>query len=376
MGHRVTELLPDTPSRSGRRRPDSRAGCLAALVALTVLVAGLWFVGSRAVDFVGDRLSGASTDFPGPGTGRVTVEVEQGASGSQIGQALEEAGVVADATLFSELAASDPDGASIQPGTYEMRREMSSQGALELLIAGDERVSYAVTIPEGLTVEEILDRVAADSQISRRALSRAADRPQDLNLPDYANGRLEGYLFPAQYDLPPGTSATEALTMMVERFRSVVEEGSIEQRARQLGVAPGDLVTIASLVQAEAPAGSFDKVARVVYNREDANMALQFDSTVHYAIGDTGGDVFTTPEERETDSPYNTYLYPGLPPGPIGSPGEEALEAALAPADGDWLYFVTVNLETGETLFADDLAEHNANVAKLREYCDSTEDVC
>jgi UPF0755 protein len=376
MGHRVTELLPDTPSRSSRRRPDSRSGCLAALIALTVLVVGLWFVGSRAVDFLGDQLSGASADFPGPGTGRVTVEVEEGASGSQIGRALEEAGVVADATLFSELAASDPDGASIQPGTYEMRKEMSSQGALELLIAGDERVSYAVTIPEGLTVEEILDQVAADSQISRKALGRAASRPQNLNLPEYADGKLEGYLFPAQYDLPPGTSATEALTMMVERFRSVVEEGSIEQRAGQLGVAPGDLVTIASLVQAEAPAGSFEKVARVVYNREDANMALQFDSTVHYAIGDTGGDVFTTPQERETDSPYNTYLYPGLPPGPIGAPGEDALEAALDPADGDWLYFVTVNLETGETLFADDLAEHNANVAKLRAYCDSTEDVC
>ena len=376
MGHRVTELLPDAPSRGAQRRPDSRFGCVAALVALTVLVAGLWFVGSRAIDFLDDQFSGAPADYPGPGTGKVTIEVEEGASGSQIAQTLEEAGIVADATLFAELAASDPDGSLIQPGTYVMRREMSSEGALELLIAGDQRVSYAVTIPEGLTVEEILDRVAAESQISRKALRKAASRPQDLNLPEYANGKLEGYLFPAQYDIPPGTTATEALTMMVDRFRGVVEDGNIEQRARQLGVAPGDLVTIASLVQAEAPAGSFDKVARVVYNREDADMALQFDSTVHYAIGDTGGDVFTTPEERETDSPYNTYLYPGLPPGPIGAPGEEALEAALEPADGDWLYFVTVNLETGETLFADDLAEHNANVAKLREYCDSTEDVC
>jgi UPF0755 protein len=152
-----------------------------------------------------------------------------------------------------------------------------------------------------------------------------------------------------------------------------VKDANVEQRARDLGVRPHDLVTIASLVQAEAPAGAFEKVARVIYNREEERMALQFDSTVHYALGDTGGDPFTTDEERRVDSPYNTYLYPGLPPGAIGAPGEDALEAALSPARGEWLYFVTVNLETGETRFAEDLAEHNANVRKLEKYCRTAE---
>jgi UPF0755 protein len=360
---------------AGRRRlqPKRRNGCIAALVALLVLVGGVVFVGSRVFDFVGDRLSAAPEDYPGPGRGQVTVTIEEGASGAQIGESLEQRGVIADASLFADLAAADPQGASIQPGDYELAMEMSSAEALELLIAGGNRVSYAVTIPEGLTVGEVLDRVAKEAGIPRKALARAAERPQTLGLPAYAGEDLEGYLFPAQYEMPPGTSATEALTMMVDRFRTVAEEAEIEQRARELGIGPHELVTIASLVQAEAPAGSFDKVARVIYNREEEQMALQFDSTVHYAIGDTGGDAFTTPEERLTDSPYNTYLYPGLPPGAIGAPGEDALEAALTPAEGDWLYFVTVNLETGETLFAETLGQHNANVDKLEEYCRTAE---
>ena len=373
MGHRVTDLLDEPPPArgEGRREQSSRTrGCLAALLALVVIVGGLVFVGNRAFDFLGDLFSeSASADFPGPGRGQVTVTVEEGSTGSQIARTLEEAGVVADAATFAEVVANDPEGDSIQAGAYEMRLEMSSEDALELLLAGSSRVTYAVTIPEGLTVEEILDQLAKETQISRDALAKVARDPGDLELPAYADGDLEGYLFPAQYEMPPKTTATQALKMMVDRFRQVVEDGDLEQRARDLGVQPHDLVTIASLVQAEAPAGSFDKVARVVYNREEEGMALQFDSTVHYAIGDTGGNPFTTDEERRFDSPYNTYLYPGLPPGAIGAPGEEALEAALSPAEGDWLYFVTVNFETGETLFAETLDEHNDNVDKLEEYC-------
>jgi UPF0755 protein len=374
MGPRVSELLPAQPAAEQRPlKPKRRSGCIAALVAVAVLVGGVGFVGSRVFDFVADRLSAAPADYPGPGQGQVTVTIEEGASGAQIGETLEGADVIADASLFADLAAADPQGASIQPGEYEMVRQMSSADALQLLISGGNRVSYAVTIPEGLTVGGVLSVVAREADIPRRALERAAERPQTLGLPAYAGGNLEGYLFPAQYEMPPGTSATEALTMMVDRFRAVAAEADIEQRARDLGLDPNELVTIASLVQAEAPAGSFGKVARVIYNREQEQMALQFDSTVHYAIGDTGGDAFTTPEERETDSPYNTYLYPGLPPGAIGAPGEEALEAALTPAEGDWLYFVTVNLETGETRFAETLGQHNANVDLLEEYCRTAE---
>jgi len=373
MGRRVTDLLPGSPTpRGGQRRAKTKSarGCIAALVALAVVVAGIAFAGSRLFGYVDGLLSEAATaDYPGPGRGQVTIEVEEGQTGSQIASTLEEANVIADATLFAELVAAHPKGGTIQVGSYEMMREMSSEDALQLLLDGGSRVTYAVTIPEGLTVEEILDLIAAETKISRTALTNAAENPAALKLPAYANGDLEGYLFPAQYELPPGTSAAEALSMMVERFRTVVEDGNIEQRAQELGLSAHDIITIASLVQAEAPAGSFDKVARVIYNREQEGMALQFDSTVHYANGDTGGDPFTTDEERAIDSPYNTYLYPGLPPGAIGAPGEEAIEAALTPADGNWLYFVTINFKTGETRFAETLDEHNGNVRLLEEYC-------
>ncbi|MGH3452955.1 MAG: endolytic transglycosylase MltG, partial [Nocardioidaceae bacterium] len=112
-----------------------------------------------------------------------------------------------------------------------------------------------------------------------------------------------------------------------------------------------------------------------IYNRVVAGDLLQLDSTVHYAVDGTTNRVFTSDEQRNIDSPYNTYRFPGLPPGPIDSPGEAALEAALNPTPGDWTFFVTVNLETGETLFATSLAQHNANVAKLQEYCESS-DLC
>jgi UPF0755 protein len=373
----MTDLLTEQPGPSDEDRRStaaSRRGCLAALLGLAVIAGVIWFVGARLIGFAEDTFgSGGDEDFAGPGKGQVTVSVPEGASGADIGGLLEERGVIADASFFADLAAEDPAAASIQPGDYELPKELPSEDALRLLIDGRNRVSYAVTFPEGLTVKEILDQLAEDADISRQALARAAQQPQKLNLPAYAGGNLEGYLFPAQYELPPGTTATEALAMMVDRFRTVVKDANVEQRARDLGVRPHDLVTIASLVQAEAPAGAFEKVARVIYNREEERMALQFDSTVHYALGDTGGDPFTTDEERRVDSPYNTYLYPGLPPGAIGAPGEDALEAALSPARGEWLYFVTVNLETGETRFAEDLAEHNANVRKLEKYCRTAE---
>ncbi len=161
---------------------------------------------------------------------------------------------------------------------------------------------------------------------------------------------------------------------MVERFNEEAAQISIEQSAADLGVTPAELVTVASLVQAEAGTADMAKVAAVIYNRLDEGIALQFDSTLHYADG-SRGDVVASEELRNIESPYNTYKYPGLPPGPIASPGTEALEAAANPADVSSLYFVTVNLATGETLFADTYREHLGNVDKYNEYC-QTSDEC
>jgi len=199
------------------------------------------------------------------------------------------------------------------------------------------------------------------------------DNPAAIGLPDYAEGNAEGYLFPATYDLGPKDTPESILTAMVDRWRQAADDVDLEGAAEELEYSPHELMTVASLIQAEARGEYMPKVARVLYNRLETDGPptyglLQLDATVNYAL-DRQRSARTTEEDRQTESPYNTYLNTGLPPGPIESPGEEAMEAATAPADGPWFYYVTVNLRTGETKFAETLEEHNQNVEELNEYC-------
>jgi UPF0755 protein len=207
------------------------------------------------------------------------------------------------------------------------------------------------------------------TEISKADLQAVLDDPSELDLPAVANGNPEGYLFPATYDVPPGTTALQLLKQMAAKTVSVATDLDIGTRAKALGYTGEQILTIASILEYEANNDEdYAKVARVLYNRLDRGMPLQLDSTVSYVSG-RKGDVFTTPEERDAESAYNTYQNAGLPPGPIGSPGEKTIEAALNPADGSWLYFVAVNLETGKTVFSDTFAEHNRAVAQLQAYC-------
>jgi UPF0755 protein len=156
---------------------------------------------------------------------------------------------------------------------------------------------------------------------------------------------------------------------MVDRFEESADELGLKAGAADLGVSPHDVVVVASLIQAEARFDKdFAKVSRVIYNRLAKDMPLQFDSTVHYAVG-KDGSVGTSDSDRNVDSPYNTYEVTGLPPTPIDSPGAKALRAALEPAAGDWLYFVTTNPDTGETKFAESYREHLRNKAEFDQWC-------
>ena len=244
-----------------------------------------------------------------------------------------------------------------------------------MLINPDSLIANpTVTIPEGLRASEILSTIAEHTDLTPKALQAAYDDTAALDLPSYANGDPEGYLFPSTYDITDDTTAAGLLHEMVATFKSNAAELDLEAKAESLGQSAGDIVTVASLVQAESGAADMNKVASVVYNRLDIGMALQFDSTLHYALN-LRGDVITTDEQRKSDSPYNTYVVTGLPPTPIDSPGADALDAALNPANTDYLYFVTVNLATGETKFAKTLEEHNQNVQEYYQYC-STSDEC
>ena len=340
-----------------------------------MLVAAGAFAYVKGVDLIRDRLS-SPEDYSGNGhKPSVVITVQEGDSGTDIAQKLHDAGVIASVEAFTSLAAEDSRSASIQVGRYRLLSEMSAERALAVLVDPDSLIEKpTVTIAEGLRATEILASIAQQTDFSPQQLRAAYDDVHALGLPPYANGDPEGYLFPSTYELDRKTSAADLLAAMVERFKSRAEELELRGRAAELGYSPHDVVTVASLVQAESGSADMEKVASVVYNRLEEPMPLQFDSTLHYALK-LRGNVTTSDEQRAIDSPYNTYLVPGLPPTPIDAPGEEALRAALSPADTDFLYFVTVNLATGKTKFASSLEEHNRNVAQYHEYC-RTSDEC
>ena len=353
----------DAAERSRLRRRRRRRRQRRAAIVLAVLVA----LFGTAAYLVWDNIARPvvvgffeSNDYGGAGSGTVQVQIEAGDSGRAIGQTLQEADVVKSADAFVEATRNEPRAASIQPGTYELRAQMSSQAALDLLLDPSSRVSIRAAVPEGLRKEQVFERLQEATGIPVADLEAAATSGE-VGLPAEADGDPEGYLFPATYEFEPDVTATEVITQMVERHRQAMESVGVPEELRR------EVLIKASLIEKEAQLDEdFAKVARVIANRLEAGMPLQLDSTVNYATGK--GGITTTPEDRETDSPYNTYKYPGLPPGPISSPGEKALAAALNPAEGDWLYFVAVDPETGETRFAETAEEHAQNVELFRQW--------
>jgi UPF0755 protein len=369
------DLDPEPRRRQGhrrRRRSGNRLGCLAVLVAFAVLAAGAYFAYDTAVSAWRDRFAPAP-DYSGTGSGSVMIEVQEGDNASDIAQTLAEEDVVKSAEAFTEAATNNPDSTGIQVGFYEMREQMSAESALEILLDPDNLVQSAVTLREGLTVEQIVKRLAEETDFSAKEYRRVLRKPEQLGLPPYAQGNPEGYLFPATYQIPPNATPESVLTMMVDRFKQAAEELDLVSEAEALGVSPHDVMTVASLIQAEARFDQdFPRVSRVIYNRLEEPMPLQFDSTVHYAEG-RDGSVGTSDEARASDSPYNTYKVSGLPPTPIMAPGEQAIDAALNPADGPWLFFVTTNPDSGETKFAETYEQHLQNKREFDEWCASSE---
>ena len=363
----------DFPAEGGRRRKRrSLPGCIAVLVALAVVVGVSYFAVTRGVELIRDQFSDPA-DFEGPGRGRVIFEVEKGDSVADMGRGLKAAGVVASVQAFLNAAQAEPDATSIQVGFYRMQKEMPAADALDVLIDPDNILRNTITVPEGLRVEDIVRVLVKETDFTAQQYQRVLDDPARIGLPDYAEGNPEGYLFPSTYDFGPKETPASILSTMVDRWRQAAEEANLEEAAAELGYTPHEVMTVASLVEAEA-ARQEDrgKVARVIYNRlegEETNGLLQIDATVNYAADQDLGAVPTT-EDLEIDSPYNTYKNPGLPPGPIEAPGDAAIEAAADPSEGDWYYYVTVNLRTGETKFAETYEEFLTYKNELREYCE------
>ncbi|MGA8987795.1 endolytic transglycosylase MltG [Aeromicrobium sp.] len=372
------DLMTGGSSDPGRRRVDTppRKPWGRRIVALAIVIAVV-FGGFLAYGKISSFLGGPA-DYTGAGTGSVVVEIPTGSGGQQIAAVLAKNDVVKSAEVFYQLAIKDTRFQGIQAGFYKVPKQMSAEYAMRALTDKSNMVGApgesSVTIPEGSRVKSIIKIIAAKTKISAADVKAALDDTKAIGLPAVAKGNPEGYLYPATYVVGPKTTAVELIKRMVAKTVAVAKDLDIGTRAKALGLNGEQVLTVASILEFEAKKDEdYAKVARVLYNRIDDGMLLQLDSTVSYASG-REGDVFTTPDERNSDSPYNTYKATGLPPGPIGSPGQKTIEAALNPAQGDWLYFVAVNLETGETVFSNTLDEHNRAVKKLEAYCAAADD--
>lgn len=339
-----------------------------AVVLLLVFAVGSTLGFGRVID----KLTEAKGDYSGPpGTERVVV-IAPGTSLRAMGEQLQEVGVVKSEGAFVSAARGNPKANQIGPGSYRMAEKLPAEDALARLLDPKFRVLARVVIPEGLTVKEVLAKLAAETSIPLAQFQDVLSRPTEYGLPSFAEGlaepSAEGFLFPATYEIERDATAAEVLTQFTKRFKRAAETTGLGTKTAPRNLTPFQVLTVASLVQAEAKLPEdMPKIARVVYNRLAKGMRLQFDTTVLFAVGG-GKRVTTTAAERNTDSPYNTYRIAGLPAGPICSPGEAAIAAALNPAVGDWLYFVAVNPDTGETRYGVTAQEHAANVEVFRQW--------
>lgn len=309
-------------------------------------------------------------DFSGAGTGTAVVIVGRGDTLTEIGQKLEDAAVVLTAGAFVDAAESEERAATIGPGKYTLRKQMSGAAALELMLDPESRADSRLVLPEGLRLEQTVSVASDAASLSKSDFQKVLQDPAQLELPTWARDRPEGFMFPASYDLTGDETAKSILLSLVKRFNQASADIGVEDRAGEVGLTPYEVMIAASLVQAEAAPSDFAKVARVIYNRLEADMPLQLDSTVAYALGVT--DLTLSAEQLTTASPYNTYVRRGLPPRPINSPGEAAIEAVLSPAQGPWLYFVLTDPRTKETKFAKTYSrflelkkEYQANLAQF-----------
>jgi UPF0755 protein len=371
----VTSMLdPEVKPSPAREIAHKGKGCLAVILALAVLVGGGYFVYDRASSFL--ATFGEVPDYVGAGKAQTTITVPDGASVDDIGEILVQADVVKSTKAWDKAVGQEERSTTIQAGRYLVRTQIPAIDALKLLInPGESRVRAQFTVREGLRLSAQLDELVKGTKIKKSSFEKALDNPKSLGLPRYAKNKPEGFLFPETYELTADANATSVLKQMVGQYNRVAADIDLEARAKELGYTPYEVLIVASIIEREVANPDYRaKVARVLYNRLDKGQKLELDSTVIYARNLK--TTTTTPKDRASDSPYNTYKHEGLPPGPISAPGKAALDAAANPETGKWMFFVTVNFDTGETKFAETFADHEKNVAQWQAWCQANKGRC
>ncbi|MDI3213399.1 endolytic transglycosylase MltG [Arthrobacter sp. AL12] len=369
-GHVVLAGGAAIPTSKGpSKKVGRRRRFLALLLSLSVFIVAV-AVGAQ---FLKPLLGGdTAADYPGPGTGEVLISVPPGAGPRSVATELEAKKVVADAdTFLREFVAS---GGALAPGDFTMRNEMKNSDAVAVLLNKDQGKVMYFALSAGLRIGESLEAISAGTGVPVAQLKELSDSPTQFGVPAKATN-LEGFLAPGEYRFPLGTPAKEVLQKLVTTTLDELTSQGVTDPAKQY-----DVVTVASIVQAEGGQAEYGDVAGAIYNRLkpgnlETNGLIQSDATVTYGLGIKS---FHIDEDQKADksNPYNTYANQGLPVGPIGSPGKTAIDAAAKPKTNDYLYWVTINLDTKETLFSKTLAEHNTYVAKYNAWCEDNPGRC
>jgi UPF0755 protein len=345
------------PSKKVRRRRR----LLALFLTLVVFVAAIAVGAQFLKPLLG---TDKASDYPGPGSGEVQVSVQPGEGMRSVAAKLESGKIVANADTF--LQAFTASGGTLSPGDFTFKSEMKNSDAVNVLLGHDKTKVIYFALSAGLRIDESLQAISEGSGIKVQQLKQFSDSPQQFGLPASAKN-LEGYLHPGEYRFPLGTPAKDILQALVKTTTDELVVQGLTDPAKQY-----EAVIVASFVQAEGGQAEYGDVAGAIYNRlkpnDQTSGYLQVDSAVTYGLG-TRSFNFTDEQRQDKSNAYNTYANPGLPPGPIGSPGKTAIDAAAKPKTNDFLYWVTVNLDTKETKFSKTLAEHNGYVEQYNTWC-------
>lgn len=385
-----TTARPGAPRNGGRPRNGRRGRVRRRQTTMAINVTSI-LLSIMVLVAVGVAWSqgGTEGDFSGEGNETIVmVQVAEGQSLSDLADELDKKGVVGSPGAFMNAANAHPRSNSLQPGYYRLQEQMSAESAVEALLDPANQAGM-IDVPTGLRLEDT--RVVASDDVRKGIFTLISDATcgagaeetcvtvedlrdaaghlsaEELGVPAWATEgvlargddprRIEGLITPGIHQFDPASDAKTILKSLIASSARQFESTGLEASAMAVGLTPYELVTAASLVEAEAPADDFDKVARVILNRLEINQPLEFDSTVNYDLPDQ--EVATTDDDRARETPWNTYRRYGLPATPIGSPSLKAIEAMENPAPGTWLYFVTIDGK-GTTIFSNTFEEHQA----------------
>lgn len=331
---------PTRTKARGRKRRSAR-GKVAFTIAIAIVVLIVGIAAAAGYSYVSHWISNRYGDYAGNGTGTVTIDVAPNASLTGLGPLLVSKGVIAAVRPYDTAAAAAPNAGSLQPGVYHLHHHMNAKLAVQLLLSGKSRVSIKFELSDGERATVIAARLAALTHIPASTFTNLIDHPAQLGLPSWAAGSTaEGFLYPDVYTFEPKESALNILRAMVADFNHRAAQADLTGLAKKVFTTPWHALIVASMIQAEAGSvPDMPKISRVIWNRLKLGKPLQLDSTVFYAMNKYGTAI--TKAQEGFQSPYNTYLHTGLPPGPIGSPNIHALQAAVEPVKGSLLYFIT-----------------------------------